>query len=128
MTTFQTVSDVLRKHGSALIKDSQDARPLRETQRALLEVQYESQDADLRFLAFFLCVFIDDFFYHLAGDLPYSKTFNDIQHAALSKIGQNLVEMSNQLVVDRGPAIYAACKGLVSDYITQLAQASALPE
>jgi len=109
----------LEKYGDRLRTDPKDARPLRELQRELNPILYTASNKDASFLAYFLSVFVDDFFYNLAGDVPYSE---EIQHNLVTQIGAQLTNLANIVAGKIEGSRFDAIEDLVSVYLEAISQ------
>lgn len=57
----------------------------------------DSEDPNLTFLIFSLCNFIEDFYYNLAGDFPYSKEVKEIRESVMKNLGSTFINISENL-------------------------------
>ena len=109
--------------GRDLVQDPNNAGVLRSIEEKCKALEYEAPNQDIRFLAFFLSAFIDDFFYNLAGDIPYSKDLTVLQNRVLAIIGQKFQDLTHALEAEQSGAYYAFCKELAVNYLDLVAEA-----
>jgi hypothetical protein len=113
----------LRQAATELEANPADASPLRRIQRECDEVQYHAEQRDSRFVAFFLSVFIADFFYNLTGDVPYSERLNLIQNRAIAIVGKQINRLATAGEHTDLPEMYGACRELSISYLDLIAEA-----
>jgi hypothetical protein len=92
-----SLADRLREAGR-LLQNKSDGGPLRNVQRLLWDHEDSvAGDSNIRFLEFFLSIFIDKVFYNLAGDIPSTDGVKDIQGQFYKDVGSVLCDLSEYL-------------------------------
>jgi len=109
--------------GKQLADNPKDAGILRSIQKQCKNLQYEDPGTDIRFLAFFLSQFIDDFFYNLTGDIPYSDELLVIRNRCVQMIGQKLQALGDDLQGKQPNAYCSFSRDLVVSYLAFILEA-----
>lgn len=80
------------------LSETADGKPLREVERFLWGWKNDNTDEHVRFLVFFLNMFIDKYFSNLTGDVPFIKNVTPpIQIAFCKKSGEALVRLAQHI-------------------------------
>ena len=108
--------DALKATGEALASDpiGSGTSQLTNLQRRLDQILSAVENAQLRFILFFLSVFIDDMKYNFVGDFPFcDKTSEGFQlrDKFLRDLGGTLAQISGELA----DCSYAACTTLAAN-------------
>ena len=120
----------LRTLGDKLINLSSEGKAFMELRsyqgdlKNVIDTQIESLNKLQRFVAFFLDLFIDDYFYNLAGDYPYrkdlEKTYLKIWREILNSIGYSLLEIAENIEENNYSECCEACASIVSLYLEKI--------
>gem|GEM_PF-4968571 len=82
----------------ALGSDGAHAAPkLRKLQSSLNKLLFSIEDKNLLLLSFFLDSFIDNLFFNLSGDVPYSEVIHSIISNIFKSLGKPLENIANGL-------------------------------
>lgn len=121
-TLAQTVKQ-MKEVGRRLAESPAETGGLRSLQIGLRALLCTVTDSQSRFSWFFLCVFIDDIFYNLSGDIPYVAKADEVRSSFLQAYGGKLVELSAALD-DRNHGrcceVYAAMVGLYLNAVSEM--------
>jgi hypothetical protein len=91
--------------------------PLKRLQRRLENSQSVDLSEENRFLVFFLAIFIQDVFYNLAGDVPYSENSEQEKQKFYSKLVGDLEQLSDAINQADSSKKLNTCMQLVNNYL-----------
>ena len=115
--------DELCTTAKELVTNGADAGPaLRNLQRSLKKYidTSETEEPNLTFLCFFLILIIDDLFYNLSGDFPYTEEYHEIINNIFITIGGALVELTPKLNITDFDNCYSIYVKIVQIYLNGL--------
>lgn len=109
---------LLETTGNELIS-SGNIKPLRKIERFLWNWKDNGKyDINIRFLTFFLSVYIDKIFYNLTGDVPYVEGITkEVQVSFYNTLGRILYDMGTYLQEGKYSELYACYIRLGIAYI-----------
>ncbi|MFP5262390.1 MAG: hypothetical protein ACLGJB_10845 [Blastocatellia bacterium] len=93
-------------------------RPLKRLQRRLENSVSSSIDKEDLYLVFFLSAFIQDIFYNLAGEVPYSEKVEQEKQKIYSELIQILSQLANALEKGNFEEEKLACADMVYTYLS----------
>jgi hypothetical protein len=116
------LSEALAKTGEALSGDpiGMGTSCLTELQVLLEGAVSASEDAQLRFILFFLSLFIDDIKYNFIGDFPFCDSAGEGFHLRdkfLRELGETLAQISGELAASNYGAYTALAARIASRYL-----------
>ena len=114
-SSLHGLSEALAKTGEALTSDPIGAGTscLTDLQVMLDRAVTAYQDPQLRFILFFLSLFIDDIKYNFIGDFPFSDKESEgfqLRDRFLRELGETLAQISKELAASN----YGACTPLAA--------------
>lgn len=103
-----------------------EATPLIQAQEMLEDLLPECREAEVKFFVFFLSNYLDDVFYNLTGDVPYSKDLDRERGEFFRKIAPRLLEMTEALEVKKYMRCHEICVDLVKVYLDTIEHLNAI--
>ena len=91
--------------------------PLKRLQRKLENTLSVNLDRDDSFFVFFLATFIQDVFYNLAGDVPYSERSEKEKQRVYRELASDLGQFAEVMEEGEPRKVLHACMQLVSTYL-----------
>lgn len=114
----------LLKHDEFEIR-SRELRIYQDDIKNTIATQIESLNDLQRFVAYFLDMFIDDFFYNLAGDFPYredlEEPFKEVINEILTQVGDSVRKIASGIEVENYDECCRACSDITSIYLEKIA-------
>lgn len=109
----------LEKEGHALLEGGGNTSSLRNIQRLLWDWEGSvDENADIRFLVFFLKTFLEKFFYNLTGNVPFVVGVTpEIQKRFCNAVGQAFFDLSTHLKEGDYSECYPYYRKLATAYL-----------
>ena len=89
------IKELLGETGKKLRDEGLEASPQLRTTQGFLKAYESSDDSHIKFLAFFLFNFIEDFYYNLTGDFPYKESTYKVRADIYRKLGKELKNLAD---------------------------------
>ena len=120
----------LREEGQRLLSTPKDripeAAPLSRVQETLEDLLPQCREAEIKFFVFFLSNFLDDIFYNLTGDVPYSRQLDRERGEFFRGIASRLMEMAEELEAANYARCHEICVSLVKVYLDTIEHLNAI--
>lgn len=121
MTIASEIKEIGKTIGEDKKEGSKQVRQFQGKWRNKLNVEgIDSGDPNIDFLIFFLCNFIEDFYYNLAGDFPNSKEVEKARESIMEGIGRTFINISENLEASNFTECYESCANMVNLYLEKI--------
>ena len=121
MTVESEIKEIGETIGGDLKEGSKKIRQFQEKWRNKLNVEGTNfKDPKINLLLFFLCNFIEDFYYNLAGDFPDDKEVEIARKTVMESLGKTFISISENLEANNFTECYESCTNLVNLYLEKI--------
>ena len=120
-SNLRIIAANLREKGQEILATPNEsipkAEPLSHLQEILEDLLLDCKETEAEFFIFFLSIFLDDFFYNFAGDIPYSEQLDNERGKLLRQIALYLLPMADSLEAGNYIECYKICVNLSQSYL-----------
>jgi hypothetical protein len=125
MTIITDIGRLFTETGTALV-DAQHPQDnsgrIRDLQTQIVAIINQSSvPSSLYCFMFLLDLLVDDIFYNMSGDAPYSNThLSKVRDAVFAQVGKTFVEIGTNLAIPEAEVPWSSLSELVAVYLNEL--------